>query len=57
VHRLKVKIEDIVGNVTAKEWWFKRDPYSPPKKKTASKKITSGKKPPINKKKSTNKKK
>lgn len=29
VHRLKVKIEDIVGNVAEKEWWFKRYPYSP----------------------------
>ncbi len=54
VHRLKVRIEDIVGNVTVREWWFKRYPYSPPKKKTASKKKTSGKKQvPGNKKKST----
>jgi len=58
VHRLKVRIEDIVGNVTEKEWWFKRYPYSPPKKMAASKKKTSGKKQaPGNKKKSTNKKK
>ena len=58
VHRLKVTIEDIVGNVVEKEWWFKRYPYSPPKKKTASKKKTSGKKQaPNNKKKSINKKK
>jgi len=57
VHRLKIIIEDIVGNVTAKEWWFKRNPYSPPKK-TATKKKTRGKKhTPVNKKKSTNKKK
>ena len=57
VHRLKVRIDDIVGNVTAREWWFKRDPYSPPKK-TASKKKTSGKKhAPGSKRQSTNKKK
>ncbi len=52
VHRLKVRIEDIVGNVAEKEWWFKRYPYSPPKKKGAPKKH-----PPVSKKKSTNKKK
>ena len=58
VHRLKIRIEDIVGNVAEKEWWFKRYPYSPPKQKTASKKKTSGKKQvPGKKKKSTNKKK
>jgi hypothetical protein len=58
VHRLKIRIEDIVGNVMEKEWWFKRYPYSPPKKKAASKKKTSGKKQASgNKKKSTNKKK
>jgi len=51
VHRLKVKIEDIVGNVTEKEWWFKRNPYSPPKKKAP------GKKPPLNKKKKSTAKK
>jgi len=57
VHRLKVRIDDIVGNVTAREWWFKRDPYSPPKK-TASKKKRSGKKhAPGSKRQSTNKKK
>jgi hypothetical protein len=58
VHRLKVRIEDIVGNVAEKEWWFKRYPYSPPGKKTASKKKTGGKKQvPNKKKKPTNKKK
>lgn len=56
VHRLKVRIEDIVGNVTEKEWWFKRYPYSPPKKKTASKKRAGSRKHVPNKK-STNKKK
>ena len=57
LHRLKVRIEDIVGNVTEKEWWFKRYPYSPPKKKAPPKKKTSGKKQVPNKKKTTNKKK
>lgn len=57
VHRLKIRIEDIAGNVTSKEFSFKRDPYSPPKK-TASKKKTSVKKTTSgNKKKSTHKKK
>jgi hypothetical protein len=41
VHRLRIKIEDIVGNVTEKEWWFKRYPYTPPKKKTLHKKVKS----------------
>ena len=51
VHRLKVIIEDIVGNVTEKQWWFKRNPYSPPKKKAP------GKKPPLSKKKKSTAKK
>jgi hypothetical protein len=35
VHELKVRVEDIVGNVTVKTWWFKKYPYTPlpPKKK------------------------
>lgn len=33
VHELKVRVEDIVGNVTEKTWWFKRYPYTPPKPK------------------------
>ena len=58
VHRLKVRIEDIAGNVTEKEWWFKRHPYSLPVKKTPPLKKTSGKKhAPAGKKKSTHKKK
>jgi len=43
VHQLKIRIEDIVGNVTEREWRFKRYPYAPPKKKSSSKKKTSGK--------------
>ena len=38
VHELKIKVEDIVGNVTEKTWWFKRYPYTPPKKKVVKKK-------------------
>jgi len=33
IHNLKVRVEDIVGNVTEKNWWFKRQPYTPPPKK------------------------
>jgi len=32
VHELKVTIEDIVGNTTVESWWFKKYPYTPPKK-------------------------
>jgi murein DD-endopeptidase MepM/ murein hydrolase activator NlpD len=38
VHHLKVTVEDMVGNVTEKTWWFKRYPYTPPKKKIYKKK-------------------
>jgi Peptidase family M23 len=52
VHELKVRVEDAVGNVTEKTWWFKKYPYTPtPKKKVykrKSKKPT--KKPPLKKK-------
>ena len=56
VHQLKVTVEDLVGNVTTKKWWFKRYPYEPPKKKAVKK--GSGKKQVGNgkKKSSTNKK-
>jgi murein DD-endopeptidase MepM/ murein hydrolase activator NlpD len=57
VHRLKVRIVDIVGNVIQKDWWFKRYAYSPPPKKTASKKKASSKQHVTTKKKSRNKKK
>jgi len=41
VHKLLVKVEDIVGNTTTREWWVKRFPYTPPppKKKTAKKSV------------------
>ena len=55
VHQLKIRIEDIVGNVREKEWWFKRYPYTPPKEKTLHKKGKS--KHQTTKKKTTSKKK
>ncbi|HEX7844542.1 MAG TPA: M23 family peptidase, partial [Chitinophagaceae bacterium] len=55
VYHLKVVVEDMVGNTTTKEWWFKRGPYTPPKKKAPVKKKTSKKKTvakkPVSKKK------
>lgn len=56
VHQLKVTVEDLVGNVTTKNYWFKKYPYTPPpKKKVISKKKTGSKKNaiPIKKKTST----
>ena len=50
VHELKVRVEDIVGNVTEKTWWFKKYPYTPPKKKIYKRKTTSKKKPVTRKK-------
>ena len=49
VHHLKVTIEDLVGNITEKTWWFKRYPYTPPKKKVYKKKKVTKK--PVTKKK------
>jgi murein DD-endopeptidase MepM/ murein hydrolase activator NlpD len=47
VHELKVRAEDIVGNITEKTWWFKRYPYTapPPKKKAYKKRTVANKKP------------
>lgn len=50
VHELKVRVEDLVGNITEKTWWFKKYPYTPPKKKVYKKKTTSKKKAGIKKK-------
>jgi hypothetical protein len=50
VHELRVKVEDLVGNITEKSWWFKRFPYTAPKKKIIRKKTTSKKKPVTKKK-------
>ncbi|MBI5859048.1 MAG: M23 family metallopeptidase [Sphingobacteriales bacterium] len=44
IHHLKVTVEDLVGNSTTREWWFKRYPYTPPKKKKVLKKKGSVKK-------------
>lgn len=37
VHELKVTVEDIVGNITTRTWWFKRNAYTPTKKKPVRK--------------------
>jgi len=50
VHQLKIRIEDMVGNTAEKEQWFKRYPYTPPKKKTAHKKTSSRAKHGVKKK-------
>ena len=49
VHQLTATATDLVGNTTTKTWWFKRYPYTPPKKKvikkgSGKKKTTIGKK-------------
>ncbi|MFI5133827.1 MAG: M23 family metallopeptidase [Chitinophagales bacterium] len=55
VHQLKVTVEDLVGNTATKTWWFRRYPYTPPKKKvihrkgSGSKKYITGKKKTIKK--------
>jgi len=50
-HELKLRIEDLVGNITEKTWFFKRNPYiPPPKKKLTKKKTTAKKKSGISKK-------
>jgi len=49
IHQLKVRAEDIVGNVAEKTWLFKRDPYTPSPKKKLYKKRTVTKKKPITK--------
>jgi murein DD-endopeptidase MepM/ murein hydrolase activator NlpD len=56
VHQLRIKIADIVGNITEKEWWFKRYPYTSPGKKTSHKKVKNKNRIP-NKKKVSSKKK
>ncbi len=53
IHHLKVTAEDLVGNSTTKEWWFKRYPYTPPPKKKAVKKKGSSKKKAASTKKKT----
>jgi Peptidase family M23 len=43
VHEMKVTAEDLAGNITTKSWWFKKYPYTPPKKKAKLKKKSAGK--------------
>lgn len=43
VHHLRVRVEDLAGNVTVKEWWFKRTAYKAPVKKAPVKKTTTKK--------------
>src|SRR5262249_35801946 len=51
VHSLKVSVTDIAGNTTIKNWWFKKYPYTAPKKKAVKKKATHGKRKTVAKKK------
>ena len=56
VHELKVTVEDIVGNSTTRSWWFKKYPYTPPKKKPVKKgkskrKVAGSKKKTVTRKK------
>jgi hypothetical protein len=55
IHDLKVTVEDLVGNATTKSWWFKKYPYTPPKKKISkkNKKSTGKKQVSVGKKKTT----
>jgi hypothetical protein len=51
IHELKVRVEDIVGNITERTWWFKKYPYTPPPKKKVYRKKTATKKKTTTKKK------
>ena len=46
IHHLRAIAEDLVGNITVKEWWFRRNPYTPPppKKKKSVKQAGKTKK-------------
>ncbi len=62
VYKLKATAEDLVGNITTREWWFKRSAYTPPppKKKVvkkAAKKADEKKKKETKKAKTTTTKK
>lgn len=57
VHHLKIRLEDLVGNSTEKEWWFKRYPGAAVKIKKGSKKKANTTKPRHVVKKTTAKKK
>jgi len=49
VHHLRVRVEDLAGNITIKQWWFKRSAYRPPVKKAPVRKTTSKAKPAVKK--------
>lgn len=58
VYHMKVIVEDIVGNITVRDWWFKRKEYvPPPPKKKVVKKAAEKKKKEAEKNKKTEKKK
>lgn len=63
IHHLRAIAEDMAGNISEKEWWFRRNPYTPPPpKKKATKKgtkksTTTTKKKEQDKKKKDNSKK
>ncbi len=56
VHSLKVSVTDIAGNTTIKNWWFKKYPYTGPKKKAGKHRAAHGKKGGHGKKKVAKKK-
>lgn len=58
VYKLKATAEDLAGNTTVREWWFKRMPYTapPPKKKIVKKTAEKTKKAAEKKKKEASKK-
>jgi murein DD-endopeptidase MepM/ murein hydrolase activator NlpD len=56
-HFLKVTVTDLAGNTTIKNWWFKKYPYTAPKKVIKKKGVSSKKKATIKKKGLTKKKK
>ncbi len=58
VYKLKATAEDLVGNITVREWWFKRKEYvAPPTKKKVVKKAAEKTKKEAEKKKKENSKK
>jgi murein DD-endopeptidase MepM/ murein hydrolase activator NlpD len=57
VHELKVTVEDLVGNITTRTWWFKKYAYKASSKKSVKKKSSTGKKAATAKKKTATKKK
>jgi len=56
VHELKVTAGDVVGNTANRTWWFKKYPYTPPKKKPVKRGKGKRKTNNVKKKKVTRKK-